>query len=69
MSTTGTTSSTSGTGSAGDVVVLATVNIGAARPEVLDVDGDLRCRLDLDVPEGGTVEVSFDGTDTCVCQI
>ena len=43
---------------AGPVVVLAAVNIGIGPPpETPDLDGELRCRLELEVPEGETVEV------------
>lgn len=51
---------------AGTVVVLATANVGAGPPpEAPDLDGDLRCRLEVDVPDGGRtdVEVTFDDQD------
>lgn len=54
---------------AGDVVVLATANVGAGPPpETPDIEGDLRCRLEVTVPEGDTVEVevNFSGTDDCL---
>lgn len=57
---------------AGPVVVLATVNIGIGPgPEIPDVDGDLRCRLELDVPADGIVDVQvdFSGTDDCLSEI
>lgn len=54
---------------AGAVIVLATANVGAGPPpEVPDLDGDLRCRLEVDVPDGGRtdVEVTFDNPDDCL---
>lgn len=54
---------------AGQVAVLATVNIGpGGPPEVPDLDGPLRCRLLVDVPADGRVEVevSFSGDDDCL---
>jgi hypothetical protein len=54
---------------AGDVVVLATVNVGIGPPpEVPDLDGPMDCRLELDVPAGERVEVEvdFSGTDDCL---
>ena len=54
---------------AGPVTVLATMNIGIGPPPIKpDVNGELRCRLDIEVPAGGmaTVEVLFDGTDACL---
>ena len=57
---------------AGPVVVLATVNIGAGPPpEIPDVAGELRCRLDLEVPTDGevAVEVTFDERDGCLREL
>ena len=57
---------------AGPVVVLATVNIGAGpAPVTPDIDGPLNCRLKIDVPPTGQieVEVSFDGSGNCLSQI
>ena len=54
---------------AGDVVVLATVNVGnGPAPEIPDLDGALRCRLDVDVPADGTIDVvvTFSGDDDCL---
>ncbi len=54
---------------AGDVVVLASANVGIGPPpEVPDVDGDLRCRLPVTVTVGGTaaIEVTFDDPDNCL---
>ena len=54
---------------AGDVVVLATVNVGIGPPpEVPDLDGDLRCRLVVDAPSGSSVDVvvTFSGEDDCL---
>ena len=50
----------------GDVVVLATVNIGAGPPPVVpELDGEMDCRLEVTVPAGDTiaVEVSFADAD------
>jgi hypothetical protein len=54
---------------AGGVVVLATANVGAGPgPVVPDLDGELQCRLDVDVPADGSVDVvvTFSGTDDCL---
>ena len=54
---------------AGEVVVLATANVGIGPPpEVPDLDGELRCRLPVDVLAGGRVdvEVTFSGDDDCL---
>ncbi len=54
---------------AGPVVVLATANVGMGPPpEVPDLDGDLRCRLEVDVPADGRVdvEVTFDDPNDCL---
>ena len=56
---------------AGTVVVLASANVGMGPPpEVPDLDGELRCRLDVVVPTGdrSDVEVTFDDPDTCLRQ-
>lgn len=43
---------------AGEVVVLASANVGIGPPpEVPDLDGDLRCRLVVDVPADSSVDV------------
>ena len=53
---------------AGDVVVLATVNVGIGPPpETPDLDGDLRCRLPVTVPVGGRVEVEVGFSDPGDC--
>jgi hypothetical protein len=57
---------------AGTVVVLASANVGAGPPaEVPDLAGDLRCRLETDVPESGRVdvEVTFGDPDHCLRQL
>jgi hypothetical protein len=56
---------------AGDVVVLATANVGIGPgPEVPDLDGEMRCRLDMSVPEGATVEVEVSFADQdCLRQV
>ena len=54
---------------AGEIVVLAEANVGIGPPpEVPDLDGDLRCRLVVDVPDGATVdvEVTFSGDADCL---
>jgi hypothetical protein len=54
---------------AGRVVVLATTTIGpGGPPEKPDLDGPLDCRLEVDVPGDGRVEVevSFAGTGDCL---
>jgi hypothetical protein len=54
---------------AGELVVLATVNVGIGpAPEVPDLDGDLDCRLGVEMPDGGRVEVevSFGGGGDCL---
>lgn len=53
----------------GEVVVLASVNVGIGPPpEVPDLGGELRCRLVVDVPADGNVEVvvTFSGDDDCL---
>jgi len=43
---------------AGPVIVAATANVGEdPGPVIPDVEGDLRCRLEVDVPANGQVEV------------
>jgi hypothetical protein len=57
---------------AGTVVVLASANVGAGpAPEVPDLAGDLRCRLEVEVPESGRadVEVTFGDPDDCLRQL
>jgi hypothetical protein len=54
---------------AGAVVVLAEVVLSIGGPiEPPDLDGDLACRLEVDVPDGGRVEVevSFAGGPDCL---
>lgn len=54
---------------AGDVVVMATVNVGIGpAPEVPDLAGELQCRLDVDVPADGSVDVvvTFSGDADCL---
>jgi hypothetical protein len=54
---------------AGTVVVLASANVGIGPPpEIPDLDGPLRCRLEVVVPEDGRidVEVTFDDPDACL---
>ncbi len=54
---------------AGSVVVLASANVGMGPPpEVPDLDGELRCRLEVEVPASGQVEVevTFDDPDDCL---
>lgn len=54
---------------AGDVVVLATANIGAGPPPAVpDLDGDFACRLPVTVEPGQVVvvEVRFSGPDCLV---
>lgn len=54
---------------AGTVVVLASANIGpGGPPEVPNLAGDLRCRLEVDVPASGRVdvEVTFSDEDDCL---
>ncbi|HEX5996382.1 MAG TPA: hypothetical protein VFY84_14670 [Jiangellales bacterium] len=56
---------------AGTVVVLASANVGLGPPpEIPDVDGPLRCRLEVDVPQDGRVdvEITFDDPDACLRQ-
>lgn len=53
----------------GDIVVFASANIGAGpAPEIPDVEGDLRCRLDLTLADGERIdiEVTFADTDNCL---
>lgn len=57
---------------AGDVVVLATANVGIGPgPVIPDPDGVLDCRVVVSVPAGGetTVEVSFTGDRDCLAQV
>jgi len=54
---------------AGTVIVRAQVNVGAGPPPVTpDLDGDFACRLDIDVPADGRVEVEvgFSGYSDCL---
>ena len=54
---------------AGTVVVLASANVGIGPPpEIPDLDGPLRCRLEVVVPQDGRVdvEVTFDDPDVCL---
>lgn len=54
---------------AGSVVVLASANVGIGPPpEIPDLDGPLRCRLEVVVPQDGRVdiEVTFDDPDACL---
>lgn len=54
---------------AGDIVVLAEANVGIGPgPEIPDIDGDLRCRLNVQVPANGRVdvEVAFDEGSDCL---
>ncbi len=54
---------------AGTVVVLATVNLGIGPPpEVPDLEGEMDCRIKVEVPAGGQaqVEVNFSGTPDCL---
>lgn len=56
---------------AGTVVVLATVNIGAGPgPVTPDISGELRCRLEVDVPVDRLIEVelAFDRQGNCLTQ-
>ncbi len=57
---------------AGQVVVLASLNVGIGpAPEVPDINGDLRCKLVVDVPADGQVDVqlSFDGSENCLSKV
>ena len=57
---------------AGDVVVLATANVGIGPgPVIPDPSGDLDCRIVVSVPADGevTVEVSFSGDGNCLREI
>lgn len=54
---------------AGPVVVLASANVGIGPPpEVPDLDGDLRCQLQVEVPADDQVdvEVTFDDPADCL---
>jgi hypothetical protein len=56
---------------AGPIVLLAEANVGIGPgPVIPDVDGELRCTLELDVPAGGRVdvEVTFSGDANCLRQ-
>lgn len=53
---------------AGDIVVLATVNVGVGTPpEIPDLYGDMRCRLKIQVPDNGKVEVELSFSDRNDC--
>lgn len=53
---------------AGPVVVWAQANVGIGPgPVVPDVDGNLPCRLDVEVPPGTTVRVRVGFTDPATC--
>lgn len=53
---------------AGTVVVFASANIGMGPgPQIPDVEGALRCRLELEIPEGGTVDVEVTFSDDVKC--
>jgi hypothetical protein len=57
---------------AGPVVILATVNIGIGPgPITPDLFGDLKCRLETDVPAGGEtqIQIAFDSQTNCLSQI
>lgn len=57
---------------AGEIVVLATVNVGLGPAPVRpDVNGEMACRLVLEVPADGVVEVElvFSGRDNCLSVI
>lgn len=57
---------------AGTLVLLATVNVGIGPPpEVPDLDGEMDCRIKVEVPDGGRaeVEVNFSGTPDCLRQV
>lgn len=57
---------------AGPILVLATVSIGAGPgPVAPDINGDLRCTLEVVVPPGGqvNVEVAFDARSNCLNQL
>lgn len=57
---------------AGTLVVLATVNVGMGpAPEVPDLEGELDCRIKVEIPDGGeaVVEVDFSGTQDCLRQV
>lgn len=54
---------------AGEVVVRGEVNVGIGPPPAVpDVDGELRCELTVEVPEGERVEVeaTFSGESDCL---
>lgn len=54
---------------AGEVLVLATANVGIGPPpEVPDLDGDLRCQLVVDVAADSSVDVvvTFSGESDCL---
>jgi hypothetical protein len=53
---------------AGAVVVLASANVGIGPPpEVPDLDGDLRCRLEVEVPPAAQVDVEITFGDPVDC--
>jgi len=57
---------------AGTLIVLATVNVGIGPPPAVpDLDGEMDCRIKVEVPQGGQaeVEVNFSGTPDCLRQI
>lgn len=52
-----------------EIVVLATVNVGRGpAPVTPDITGEMACRLVLDVPADGVVEIelAFNGTENCL---
>ncbi len=56
---------------AGPVVVLATVSVGAGPgPVTPDINGDLNCRLEVEVPDGSQVgvEIAFDARENCLSE-
>lgn len=57
---------------AGSLSIFATANVGIGPgPQIPDVSGDLRCRLDVSAADGERidVEVSFSGEDDCLRQL
>jgi hypothetical protein len=57
---------------AGEVVVLGEANVGTGPgPSVPDLDGELPCRVELELDDGerAEVEVRFDTTDECLEQV
>lgn len=56
---------------AGRIVILGEANVGIGPgPVIPDVDGEMRCLLEVDVPAGGRVdvEVTFSGDAGCLRQ-